>query len=83
LRLPSPRQPDYRENIWDHAAGALIVQEAGGRVTDARGADLDFGQGRQLTKNRGVIVSNGHLHAAILEALEAMDLSTNMERISD
>ena len=23
LRLPSPEYPDYRENIWDHAAGAL------------------------------------------------------------
>jgi 3'(2'), 5'-bisphosphate nucleotidase len=31
LRLPSPRTPDYRENIWDHAAGALVVEEAGGR----------------------------------------------------
>ena len=69
LRLPSPQAPDYRECIWDHAAGALLVEEAGGRVTDATGADLDFGQGRQLTKNRGVIVSNGALHPAILDAL--------------
>jgi 3'(2'), 5'-bisphosphate nucleotidase len=70
LRLPSPQQPDYRENIWDHAAGALIVQEAGGQVTDARGADLDFSQGRKLTNNRGVVVSNGHLHPAILKAIQ-------------
>lgn len=70
LRLPSPQQPDYRENIWDHAAGALIVQEAGGRVTDVRGADLDFRQGRKLIKNQGVVVSNGHLHPAILKAVQ-------------
>jgi 3'(2'), 5'-bisphosphate nucleotidase len=71
LRLPSPKTPDYREHIWDHAAGALIVEEAGGRVTDASGASLDFGQGRRLLKNRGIIVSNRHLHPAILSAIQA------------
>lgn len=69
LRLPSPKQPDYREKIWDHAAGALIVEEAGGRVTDALGADLDFSRGRRLENNRGIVASNGHLHAAILDAV--------------
>ena len=29
LRLP---HGGYRENVWDHAAGWLIVSEAGGRV---------------------------------------------------
>jgi 3'(2'), 5'-bisphosphate nucleotidase len=72
LRLPSRQSPDYREKIWDHAAGALLVVEAGGRVTDALGADLDFGAGRKLTRNRGVIVSNGQLHEAILSALKAL-----------
>lgn len=71
LRLPSPKTPNYRERIWDHAAGALIVQEAGGRVTDALGQDLDFGQGRRLENNRGVVVSNGPFHAAILDAIQA------------
>ena len=70
LRLPSPQQPDYRERIWDHAAGALIVEEAGGRATDALGRPLDFTQGRRLSRNRGVIVSNGHLHTAVLEAIQ-------------
>jgi 3'(2'), 5'-bisphosphate nucleotidase len=70
LRLPSPKQPDYREKIWDHAAGALIVQEAGGRVTDALGSDLDFSYGHKLEKNRGIIVSNGQLHPAILGAID-------------
>jgi 3'(2'), 5'-bisphosphate nucleotidase len=72
LRLPSPQAPDYRECIWDHAAGALLVEEAGGRVTDALGTALDFGQGRHLTKNRGVVVSNGQLHPAILNALHQL-----------
>lgn len=69
LRLPSPKAPDYRENIWDHAAGALIVEEAGGRVTDMYGRSLDFATDRKMYQNRGVIVSNGLLHAAVIKAL--------------
>lgn len=69
LRLPSPKAPDYRENIWDHAAGALIVEEAGGRVTDMYGRPLDFATDRKMYQNRGIIVSNGLLHAAVIAAL--------------
>jgi 3'(2'), 5'-bisphosphate nucleotidase len=72
LRLPSPKSPDYRERIWDHAAGAIIVEEAGGRVTDALGAELDFSQGRKLESNRGIVASNGHLHPAILRAIDEL-----------
>jgi 3'(2'), 5'-bisphosphate nucleotidase len=74
LRLPSGRTPDYREKIWDHAAGALIVEEAGGRVTDATGTDLDFGRGRTLLNNRGVVVSSGAIHSDLLDALSSMDI---------
>ena len=72
LRLLSSRQPDYRECIWDQAAGAIVVEEAGGRITDLRGRPLDFGQGRTLAANRGVCASNGRLHDAALEALAAI-----------
>jgi 3'(2'), 5'-bisphosphate nucleotidase len=34
LRVPSTAEPGYKENIWDHAAGAVIAEEAGGKVTD-------------------------------------------------
>lgn len=34
LRFP---KPGYREKIWDHAAGAVIVTEAGAKITDAAG----------------------------------------------
>ncbi len=71
IRLLSASRPDYREKIWDQAAGALIVQEAGGRVTDLAGRPLDFSAGRTLARNRGVLVSNGHLHAHALEVLAA------------
>lgn len=72
LRLLSPAQPDYREKIWDQAAGSLVVQEAGGRITDLDGKPLDFTTGRTLANNRGVLASNGHLHPAALQALSAI-----------
>ena len=43
--------------------GRLIVAEAGGVVTDIHGRPLEFHHGRELVANRGVIVSNGRLHA--------------------
>jgi 3'(2'), 5'-bisphosphate nucleotidase len=69
LRLPSPKSPNYREKIWDHAAGVLIVEEAGGSVTDMHGQPLDLAAGSRMNRNRGVIVSNGIVHAAALAAL--------------
>jgi 3'(2'), 5'-bisphosphate nucleotidase len=71
FRLLSPARPDYREKIWDQAAGSLIVEEAGGRVTDLRGKALDFTQGRQLEGNFGVLASNGCLHQAALDAIRS------------
>ncbi len=67
LRLPTRK--DYREKIWDHAAGLIVVEEAGGRVTDVRGQDLDFSHGRKLENNAGVIASNGPIHDRVLEAV--------------
>jgi 3'(2'), 5'-bisphosphate nucleotidase len=71
LRLPASPKSEYREKIWDHAAGALIVEEAGGKVTDLFGQHLDFGSGYRMCENRGVVVSNGTMHARVLEALGA------------
>lgn len=67
LRLPT--RADYNEKIWDHAGGVLVVEEAGGRVTDVAGRPLEFNHGRELTANRGVIVTNGSLHDRVLDAL--------------
>jgi 3'(2'), 5'-bisphosphate nucleotidase len=70
LRLLSARHPNYREKIWDQAAGALIVEEAGGRVSDLEGQPLDFTAGRTLARNRGLLASNGYLHAVALRAVQ-------------
>jgi len=72
LYLRLPIEAAYQERIWDHAAGSLIVAEAGGRVTDVDGNPLDFSTGKKLLRNRGIIASNGHLHTAVLEAVHAV-----------
>lgn len=72
LRLLSPKQPDYKEKIWDQAAGSLLVEEAGGKVSDLQGKPLDFTAGRQLLNNHGLLASNSHLHLAALQALAAI-----------
>jgi len=47
---------------WDLAGGALIVAEAGGRVTDT--------EGRPFTSRAGqVVASNGHLHGEMLRVI--------------
>ena len=60
----------YREKVWDHAAGYLIVTEAGGRMTDVFGQDLDWTAGSRLQNNRGILVTNGYLHEKVLAALK-------------
>jgi len=69
LRLLSPDQPNYREKIWDQAAGSLILEEAGGQFSDLHGKPLDFTTGRSLLHNRGILASNRRLHAAAVAAL--------------
>ena len=69
IRLPNPATPDYREYIWDHTAGMIVVEEAGGVVTDVDGRTLDFSQGRRMTTNRGILATNGELHPPLLECI--------------
>lgn len=67
LRLPVRK--DYVEKIWDHAAGDLIVREAGGEVTDISGKRLDFSRGQTLTENKGVVAAPREIHAEVLRAV--------------
>lgn len=50
---------EYGLNPWDVAAGTLIVQQAGGKVTDFKG-DGDFVFGKEI------IASNGLIHPEFL-----------------
>lgn len=72
LRLMSPKQPDYKEKIWDQAAGSIVLEEAGGRITDLHGQPLDFSQGRTLARNTGVIATNGALHELTFRAFRSV-----------
>ncbi|MCE5208531.1 MAG: 3'(2'),5'-bisphosphate nucleotidase [Chloroflexi bacterium] len=73
IRMLSPGGLDYREKIWDQAAGSIIVEEAGGKITDLDGKRLDFTKGRTLADNRGVLASNGHFHDAALQAVKVVE----------
>jgi len=67
LRLPV--STTYVEKIWDHAAGDIIVREAGGTVTDVQGKRLNFSKGRTLVENKGVVAAPSAVHAQVLEAV--------------
>jgi len=47
---------------WDWAAGWLLVEEAGGKVTDMRGEPWSLA-------SRDIVASNGILHAELLSHL--------------
>ncbi|RPB18453.1 3(2),5-bisphosphate nucleotidase HAL2 [Terfezia boudieri ATCC MYA-4762] len=68
LRMPS--SSTYEEKIWDHAAGSIIVEEAGGVVTDASGKPLDFGTGKTLKANKGIIATPASVHAEVIKAVK-------------
>lgn len=60
------RQGGYFEiylNPWDYAAGLLLIQEAGGKVTDFRGNPID------PRKGGSVVGTNGKVHTELLHLL--------------
>lgn len=60
------RQGGYFEiylNPWDYAAGMLLIQEAGGKVTDFMGRDLN------PRKGGSVVGTNGYIHTELLRLL--------------
>jgi 3'-phosphoadenosine 5'-phosphosulfate (PAPS) 3'-phosphatase len=60
--------PENPMNLWDLAATQVILEEAGGRLTDLSGAPLDY-RAADPQVNAGVIASNGVTHKVILERL--------------
>ncbi|KAF2025922.1 3(2),5-bisphosphate nucleotidase HAL2 [Setomelanomma holmii] len=73
LRLPVNLR--YEEKIWDHAAGVVLVQEAGGEVSDAWGKPLNFGIGRTLKENKGVVAAPREIFPRVIEVVkEVLDV---------
>ena len=52
---------------WDYAGGMLILQEAGGRVTQQDGTEMDF-QGKST-----MVASNSLLHGQMLQLLNGLE----------
>lgn len=69
LFLRFPRK-GYVENIWDVAPASIVIEEAGGRVTDGRGRMLNFGLGRVLDNDDGIVATNGALHEQVVAAVQ-------------
>lgn len=55
---------EHRVNSWDVMAGLLLIEEAGGRISDYSG-----GQSDRLFRGQEVVASNGLLHETILRVL--------------
>jgi len=72
IYLRMPARADYQEKIWDHAAGKLLVEVAGGRVTDINGTPLDFRHGRTLSHNLGIVATSGGIHDELIEAIRTV-----------
>src|SRR4029453_16764490 len=56
---------ELRLGSWDVAAGSLLVEEAGGRVTNLTGGALDLDA-------PALVASNGRIHGAILDVLRTV-----------
>lgn len=71
-RLP---KPGYVEWIWDHAAGKVVIEAAGGCMTDVYGNDIDFSLGAQMDVSvKGVLASSGGVyHEALVRAFKIQE----------
>jgi len=74
LRLPT--RAGYVEKIWDHAAGMLVAEEAGAKVTDIYGKRLDFTHGTTLSANKGIVCTAAEIHGQIIDAIKALQIAS-------
>ena len=65
---------EFNLNPWDTAAGILLVQEAGGLVTD-------FASGPFQLNSREVLATNGKIHAEMVELFKDLFAGRNLTPI--
>jgi len=65
---------EFNLNPWDTAAGVLIVQEAGGRVTDFSGGEFQIA-------SRETLASNGLVHEALIREFEEIFAGRGLEEL--
>lgn len=64
------------QNVWDHAAGCIVVTEAGGVVSDTDGNPLDFSSGRKMIRSHGIVATNGLFHQPVIDAIKKSSSET-------
>jgi myo-inositol-1(or 4)-monophosphatase len=67
---------EFNLNPWDTAAGVLIVEEAGGRVTDFQGGAFQL-------NSRETLASNGLIHDALLHEFQQIFAGRGLEPLPD
>jgi myo-inositol-1(or 4)-monophosphatase len=67
---------EFNLNAWDTAAGVLLVEEAGGKVSDFRGGEFQLA-------SRETVASNGIVHQALLDEFDAVFAGRGLEELPD
>ena len=67
----------HRTCVWNHAGGHLIYEEAGGKVTDMYGREIDFGAGRRCYGNIGNVAAPREIHEKVLRAVREVLAETS------
>ena len=67
---------EFNLNPWDTAAGVLIVEEAGGKVSDFRGGPFQL-------NSRETVATNGLVHQALLDEFEKVLSGRNLEPLPE
>jgi myo-inositol-1(or 4)-monophosphatase len=65
---------EFNLNPWDTAAGVLIVEEAGGRVTDFSGGPFQIA-------SRETLASNGLVHGALIYEFQQIFAGRGLEEL--
>lgn len=63
--------PVAKTKAWDTCAPQIILERAGGRLTDLHGAQLDY-RDEELGHRHGLVGSNGHAHEAVIAKLATL-----------
>ncbi len=67
---------EFNLNPWDTAAGVLLVEEAGGKVSDFHGGEFQL-------NSRETVATNGIVHDAMLSEFEAVFAGRGLEPLPD
>ncbi|KAK1250320.1 hypothetical protein MKX08_010323 [Trichoderma sp. CBMAI-0020] len=71
IRIPvGGRGGPSKSYVWDHAGSQLVYTERGGKITDLDGKEIDFGAGKTLAANWGIVAAPEVVHERILRLVQ-------------